>query len=140
MKKYIDWINCKVCESKEPIEITTDKDDDSQWRLYEGDIAKCESCGATGTVFVVDCCYEPIAEVHWDNRSKINKLIDLCIKSSGHNPSDTVYDIEVHLSSDSIIVRKVVDHEQVDIAVSSTSDTGVDYLMSWVCSQNEKGN
>lgn len=138
MKKYIDWLECRVCGNKDPIEITTDSGDDSPYRLYEGDVAKCENCDATGEVFVIENWGEPLAEVHWDNRRKINKLADLCIEASGRSPEDVHYDMELCLSSDSIVIRKIIDHKQTDMAVSSACEAGADYLINWIYAQEAK--
>ena len=138
MKKYIDWIECRVCGSKDFVEITTKSGDDNPHRLYEGDVAKCEKCDATGEVFVIENWGEPVAEIHWNNKNKMHKLIDLCIEASGGCPDDVHYEVDFNLSSDSIVVRKVIDHNQVDMAVSSACDSGADCLMNWIYTQEAK--
>ncbi len=67
MIKHIDWLFCDKCNGKSPIEITTDHNDDSLKICYEGDMAKCQDCGATGEIYVEGSDNPPTAHVIWSD-------------------------------------------------------------------------
>lgn len=64
MKKLnISWLNdCDVCGESDYTIVSTNEGNES-W-LYEGDTAKCPSCGACGWIRVEDEC----ASVEWEEK------------------------------------------------------------------------
>lgn len=68
----------------------------------------------------------------------INNLVDLCIELAGPKPQDLHYELDICTASDSLVVRKMLNNEQVDVQVSSLCDSGAAFLINWIYTEEAK--
>lgn len=68
----------------------------------------------------------------------VNNLVDLCIELAGANPQDLHYELDICTASDSLVVRKMLNSEQIDVQVSSLCDSGAAFLISWIYAEEAR--